>query len=196
MKKTHQIGLMTALLAGIAFTTYAQDPVQSASTPASSDKEFRLSVGPEFGLPIGNFSNAYNWAFGGSVQADIPILSRFYVTVNAGYDDAFVKTNTGDDNPGRNLQLIPVKAGLKYFFFDDLVYVQGQAGATFLGNKTDAGADKSAGFTYSPQVGVLVKLAPKNYIDAGFYWQQTQSFWTGESDLNTLGVRLAYSFGL
>ena len=196
MKKTHQIGLMTALLASVAFTTYAQDPVQSVSPSTSSDKEFRLSVGPEFGLPLGNFSNAYNWTFGGSVQADIPILSRFYVTVNAGYNEAFVKTNSGDDNPGRDLQLIPVKAGLKYFFFDDLVYVQGQAGATFLANKTETGADKSAGFTYSPQVGVLVKLAPKNYIDAGFYWQQTQSFWTGESDLNTLGVRLAYSFGL
>jgi hypothetical protein len=196
MKKTHQIGLMTALFASVALTTFAQDPVQSTSTTTSSDKEFRLSVGPEFGLPIGNFSNAYNWIFGGSVQADIPILPRFYVTVNAGYDDAFVKTSSGDDYSGRNLQLIPVKAGLKYFVFDDLVYVQGQAGATFLGNKTDAGADKSAGFTYSPQVGVLLKLAPKNYIDAGFYWQQTQSFWTGGSDLNTLGVRLAYSFGL
>jgi hypothetical protein len=196
MKKTHQIGLMTALFASVALTTFAQDPVQSTSTTTSSDAAFRLSVGPEFGLPIGDFSNAYNWIFGGSVQADIPILSRFYVTVNAGYDDAFVKTNSGDDFSGRNLQLIPVKAGLKYFAFEDLVYVQGQAGATFLGNKTDAGADKSAGFTYSPQVGVLLKLAPKNYIDAGFYWQQTQSFWTGGSDLNALGVRLAYSFGL
>jgi hypothetical protein len=196
MKKTHQIGLMTALFASVALTTFAQDQVQSSSAPASSDKEFRLSVGPDFGLPIGNFSNAYSWIFGGSVQADIPILSKFYVTVNAGYDDAFVKTNPGDDYSGRNLQLIPVKAGLKYFVFGDLVYVQGQAGATFLGNKTDAGADKSAGFTYSPQVGVLLKLAPKNYIDAGFYWQQTQSFWTGGSDLNTLGVQVAYSFGL
>src|ERR1700744_3578027 len=153
MKKTHQIGLMTALFASVALTTFAQDPVQSTSTPASSDKEFRLSVGPEFGLPVGNFSNAYNWTFGGSVQADIPILPRFYVTVNAGYNDAFVKSGSGGGNPGRNLQLIPVKAGLKYFVFGDLVYVQGQAGATFLGNKTDAGADKSAGFTYSPQVG-------------------------------------------
>ena len=87
MKKTHQIGLMTVLFASVALTPFAQDPVQSSLNPASSDKEFRLSVGPGFGLPIGNFS--------------------------------------GDD-----------------------------------------------------------------------YWQQTQSFWTGASDLNKLGVQVAYSFGL
>jgi hypothetical protein len=108
MKKTHQIGLMTALFAGVALTTFAQDPVQSSSTPASSDAAFRLSVGLGFGLPI-DFSNAYNWIFSGSVQADIPILPGF---------------------------------------------------------------------------------------DAGFYWQQAQIFWTGGSDLNTLGVEVAYSFGL
>jgi hypothetical protein len=76
------------------------------------------------------------------------------------------------------------------------LYVQGQAGATILANKSEVSADKSAGFTYSPQVGVLVKLAPKNYIDAGVYFQQTSSFWNGGSDLNTLGVEVAYSFGL
>jgi hypothetical protein len=70
MKKTHQIGLMAALLAGIAFTTPAQDPVQSISTPASSDAAFRLSAGPESGLPTGNFSNAYDWTFGGSLRTD------------------------------------------------------------------------------------------------------------------------------
>ena len=87
MKKTHQIGLMTVLFAGVALTPFAQDQVQISSIPASSDKEFRLSVGPNFGLPIGNFSG-------------------------------------------------------------------------------------------------------------GDYWQQIQSFWTGGSDLNTLGVQVAYSFGL
>jgi len=87
MRKTHQIGLMTVLFAGVALTPFAQDQVQSPSTPASSDAAFSLSVGPGFGLPIGHFS--------------------------------------GDD-----------------------------------------------------------------------YWQQTQSLWTGGSDLNTLGVQVAYSFGL
>ncbi len=84
---------MTALFAGVALTTLALDPVQSFCTPASSDEEFKKSVGPEFGFPIGNFSNACNWTLGDSVRADIPFLPMFYVTVDGGYDDALVKTN-------------------------------------------------------------------------------------------------------
>jgi hypothetical protein len=201
MKTTPKIGVMTALFAmlslGSAITAQAQDAAPGKSTPAhstSDNKEFRLSVGPDFGLPTGNFNTGYSWAVGGSVQADIPIIPNFYVTVNAGYDDAFVRSN---EFPGRNLQMIPVKAGLKYFFIDNLLYVQGTAGAAFLGNKSDAGADKSAGFLWSPQVGVLVKLAPKNYIDAGVYYQQTQNFWNdGGGNIALVGIRLAYTLGL
>ena len=72
MKKTHQIGLMTALLAGMAFTI-PQDRVQRASLPASSDAAFRLSDAPGSGLSTGNLSNAYDWAFDGCLQPDNPV---------------------------------------------------------------------------------------------------------------------------
>jgi hypothetical protein len=196
MKTTRKIGVVTALLVSFAFASQAQTPTTGSASPSQPDKEFRLSVGPEATLPLGDFSNAYNWSIGGSVQADIPVISHLYVTVNAGYQDVLAKSGNEFSNV-QNLQLIPLKAGLKYFFLGDLVYVQGQAGATILANKSDAFADKSAGFTYSPQVGVLLKLAPKNYLDAGFYYQSTQSFWNdGPGTLNTLGLRVAYTFGL
>jgi len=72
MKKTHQIGLMTALLAGVAFTP-PQNPVQSSSIPAPSDAAFRLSDAPGPGLSTGNLSNAYDWAFDGCLQPDNPV---------------------------------------------------------------------------------------------------------------------------
>jgi hypothetical protein len=200
MKTTRKIGVVTALFLGLALASRAQDatpPNSSSSSSSSDNKEFRLSVGPEFGLPIGNLSQAYSWIFGGSIQADIPIVNNLYAVVNFAYDDAYVKTNPGADFPSRNLQLITPKGGLKYFFFDNLIYVQGTAGVTILGNHADAGADKTSGFAYSPQVGVLLKLAPKNYIDAGFYFQQAQSFWnSGGGNVSTLGLRLAYTLGL
>ena len=191
MKTTRKIGVVTALLVSLAFASRAQTSTPPVKT--SSDNEWRLSVGPEAGLPLGNFSNGYNWIFGGSAQLDIPIVHSLYVTVNAGYDNVFAKNG---ENTGPNLQLIPLKAGLKYFFVGDLVYVQAQAGATILANKTDAFADKSAGFTYAPQVGVLLKLAPKNYLDIGFRFEGTSSFYNNGSSLNTLGLRVAYTFGL
>ena len=200
MKTTRKIGLVTALLVGVVFTSKAQSTTPGTSTTTNSgssdNSEFRLSVGPEFGLPIGNLSSAYSWTFGGSIQADIPIVNNLYAVVNFAYDDAYVKTNPGEF-PSRNLQLITPKGGLKYFVFDNLIYVQGTAGVTILGNHADAHADKTSGFAYSPQVGVLLKLAPKNYIDAGFYFQQAQSFWNnGGGNVSTLGLRLAYTLGL
>lgn len=193
MKTTRKIGIVTALLVSFAFASKAQTNTGNGNAAASSSgKEWRISVGPETGIPTGNYSNAYGWFFGGSAQLDIPVYHDLYVTVNAGYDDLVAKKNI----PNINVQVIPVKAGLKYFFWKDLVYVQGQAGVTFLGNKTDLNADKSAAFTYTPQVGVLLKLAPKNYLDLGFRWEQTNAFYDGGSHLSTLGLRVAYSFGL
>jgi len=199
MRTTRKIGLVTALLVSAAVSTQAQ--TTSVASPAGSsnyNKEFRLSVGPDFGLPISDLSRGYNWSVGGSIQADIPVITNLYVTVNAGYRDIFSKSGSEfTGSTGQDLQTIPLKAGLKYFFVDNFLYVQGQAGATILANKNNAQADKSAGFTYSPQVGVLIKLAKKNYLDAGFYWESTQSFWNdGSGTLNMLGLRLAYTLGL
>ena len=64
---------MAALLAGVAFTTPSPDPARSTSTSISSDAVFSLSAGAESGLPTGNFSNVYDWTFGGSLQADDPV---------------------------------------------------------------------------------------------------------------------------
>jgi hypothetical protein len=179
------------LLVGLAFTSKAQ-----SSTPSSSSKqEFRLSVGPDAGIPLGDLSNGYNWNIGGSVQLDIPVIRDLYVTVNAGYNNFFVK-NDQKVVADKNLQLIPVKAGLKYFPGGSIFYVQGEAGASFLTNKTDLKADKSAGFVYAPQVGVLLKLAPKNYIDLGVRFESVTAFYDGGSANNFLGLRAAYSFGL
>jgi hypothetical protein len=193
MRTTRKIGVVTALLVSSAFASRAQTSTPPSSAAWSADKEWRISVGPEAGLPIGNYSNSYNWFFGGSAQLDIPVIHSLYVTVNGGYEDVFSKT--GEFTP-KNLQLIPAKAGLKYFFLGDLVYIQAQAGATFLGNKSDVQADKSAAFVYAPQVGVLLKLAPRNYIDVGFRFEQTSSFYNGGSNFSTLGLRVAYTFGL
>ncbi|WP_229688764.1 outer membrane beta-barrel protein [Puia dinghuensis] len=197
MKKTRKIGIVTALLVSLSLASQAQTTTSGNSSSGTTGKEWRISVGPDAGIPLGDFSNEYNWNFGGSAQVDIPIIKSLYVTVNAGYQNFFVKNGSFADNVAdKNLQLIPVKAGLKYFFLGDLLYVQGEAGASFLANKSDVGASNAAAFVYAPQVGVLLKLAPKNYIDVGFRFEGTSSFYNGGSSNNFLGLRVAYAFGL
>ena len=192
MKATLKIGIVSALLVSSTLVGKAQTSLSAAG----SKQEFRLSVGPDAGIPLGNMSNSYNWNFGGSVQADIPVINNLYVTVNAGYNNFFVKKNLPDGGVNKNMELVPVKAGLKYFPVGNIFYVQGEAGASFLANKSDLGADKSAAFVYAPQVGVLLKLADKNYIDLGVRFESTAAFYNGGNTNYFLGLRAAYSFGL
>jgi hypothetical protein len=192
MKTKHKVGLAAlALLVFLAYTGRAK----AQDAPKSSKQEFRLSVGPEAGIPVGDLSNAYDWSIGGSVQADIPLVQYLYVTVNAGYNNFFIKDNIKKLG-GHNMQLIPVKAGLKYFPVGNIFYVQGEAGVSFLANKTDLEANKSTAFVYAPQIGALIPLAPRNYLDVGFRWESSSSFYDGGSYANFLGLRVAYSFGL
>jgi len=192
MKTKHKLGL--AALAFLGFLAYA-GKAKAQEAPAAAKQEFRLSVGPEIGLPIGSLKDSYNWNLGGSVQADIPVVQNLYVTVNAGYNNFFIKDEFKQVG-GKNMQLIPVKAGLKYFPVGNIFYVQGEAGVSFLANKSDLQADKSTAFVYAPQIGALLKLAPKNYLDIGFRWESTSTFYDGGSYANFLGLRVAYSFGL
>lgn len=175
-----------ALLMGFVTTTRAQS--------ADTKPDIILSAGPDAGLPLGNFKDNFNWSIGGSIQGDFAVVKRaLYVTVNAGYDNFFSANNAYAN--GKNLELIPVKAGLKYYPVKNL-YIQGQAGVSFLVNKSDLGADNSAVFAYSPQIGYLIPLGGKNYLDAGVKFESDAKFVNDGSTSNFLGLHVAYAFGL
>jgi hypothetical protein len=152
----------------------------------------RLSIGADGGIPIGSLNNTYNWSFGGSIQGDFPIVKdQLYVTLNSGYNAIFAR----DQSNLPDIHLIPVKAGLKYFIVKQ-VYIQGEAGVSFLTDKNNLNADKTAAFVYAPQAGVLLNLGGKNYIDAGFRFESNQKFFDGGNTNNYLALRIAYAFGL
>lgn len=185
---------MVLAFAGLSVAAKAQ----TTSTSTTTNNGIRYSIGVEAGIPVGNFKDAYKWNFGGSVQADIPVASQLFVTVNAGFNNVFGKKDlagvAGADVP--NVQLLPVKAGLKYFVIPNF-YVQGEAGAAFLLNKDKAGYDKSTAFVYAPQVGVQFPVsASGNFIDAGVRYEATTKYTTGvdNSKVSFLGLRVAYGF--
>ncbi len=149
----------------------------------------RLSIGKDGGVPVGNLSNGYKWMIGLSLQTELPFIEqRLYGTLNSGYYLFFGKSGIS------NLNLIPLKAGLKYFLFGDL-YLQGEAGVSFLANKRHLEADKTAAFVYAPQVGYLFRLR-KNYIDIGVRFEGNSKFYQNGYDNNFLGLRISYSLDL
>ena len=94
-----------------------------------------------------------------------------------------------------NIQLLPAKAGLKYFLIPNF-YIQGEAGAAFLLNKSDLGDDKSAAFIYAPSIGYQFHIGGNSYIDAGVRYEASTKFNSvvDDSKVNFFGLRVAYGF--
>ncbi|SDP99510.1 hypothetical protein SAMN05428975_5042 [Mucilaginibacter sp. OK268] len=201
MKNTFKISALVLAFAGFAFGAKAQTttPTTTTTTSTTTNNGIRYSIGVDAGIPLGNFKDNYKWNLGGSVQADIPVISnQLFVTVNAGYNNIFGKKDIGGVAGAdvTNFQLIPVKAGLKYFVIPNF-YVQGEAGAAFLLNKKDVGVNKSTAFVYAPQVGVQFPISANgNFIDAGIRYEATTKYATGvdQSKVSFLGIRVAYGF--
>jgi hypothetical protein len=197
MKSTLKIATLVLAFAGLSVAAKAQTTTTTTSTSTKTTSNgVRYSIGVDAGIPTGNFNNAYKWNLGGSVQADIPVASQLFVTVNAGYNNVFGEKNVGStsvDVP--NIQLLPVKAGLKYFPISNF-YVQGEAGAAFLLNKSDYFNDKSTAFVYAPQVGVQFPVSGSSFIDAGVRYEATTKYSSAfnNSKVNFVGVRVAYGF--
>jgi hypothetical protein len=199
MKTTFKISALVLAFAGFALGAKAQTTTTSTSSSKTSTgpNGIVLSVGVDAGIPTGNLNNSYNWNIGGSVQADIPVIPhQLFVTVNGGYNSIQGKNNiAGTGLDATNIQLLPVKAGLKFFPISNF-YIQGEAGAAFLLNKSDLNDDKSAAFVYAPQIGVQFPLGGKSYIDAGVRYEATTKFNSAidDSKVNFIGLRVAYAF--
>ena len=197
MKSTLKIATLVLAFAGLSFAAKAQTTPATTSTTTSSG--IRYSIGVEAGIPVGNFKDSHKWNLGGSVQADIPVASQLFVTVNAGYNNVFSKKDQivgGATVDYANVQLLPVKAGLKFFPIPNF-YVQGEAGAAFLLNKSDYYNDKSVAFAYAPQIGVQFPVSANgNFIDAGIRYEATTKYASSfdNSKVQFLGLRVAYGF--
>jgi hypothetical protein len=195
MKSTLKISALFIAFAGLALGAKAQ--TASSSNSSTTSNGIVLSVGVDAGIPTGNLSNGYNWNIGGSLQADFPVLPQLFVTVNAGYNSFQGKDNAfGTGLTATNIQLLPVKAGLKFFPVSHF-YIQGEAGAAFALNKNDVGFDNSAAFIYAPQIGYQFPLGGKSYIDAGVRYEGSTDFTSNNdnSQINFFALRLAYAFG-
>jgi hypothetical protein len=196
MKTTFKISALVLAFAGFALGAKAQTTTTTTSKTTGSNGVI-LSVGVDAGIPTGNLNNTYNWNIGGSVQADIPVIQhQLFVTVNAGYNSIQGKKNIdGTGLDATNIQLLPVKAGLKFFPISNF-YIQGEAGAAFLLNKSNLNDDKSAAFVYAPQIGYQFPLGGKSYIDAGVRYEGTTKFNSAvdNSKVNFVGLRVAYAF--
>jgi hypothetical protein len=192
MKNTFKTSAFILAFAGFALGAKAQ-----TTTPATTTSNgVRFSIGADAGIPTGNLSKSYNWSLGGSLQADIPVANQLFVTVNAGYNNIYGKNNVaGSTLTAKDIELLPVKAGLKFFPVNNF-YIQGEAGAGFALNKADVGFNNAAAFIYAPQVGYQFPIGGQSFIDAGVRYEGSTKFNSNidDSKVNFFALRVAYGF--
>jgi hypothetical protein len=186
----------------------------TAKAQLSVPDSVRIGVGGEFGYALGIFgtgvntqtatpaATAYKYGTGITFHIDYPLNKAFCLTGSAGYMIFFP---TADALEGQqvilntkiaNFQIAPVKLGLKWFM-GQRFYFQGEAGETFLANKSQLYALNSYAFTWSPQMGLIMPLKKKHtYIDAGVRFESFASFYNDGAVNNFLGLHVAYTFNL
>ena len=169
--------LLTLLLvAGIAVSGFAQSKSDS-STAAKSGVKF--SIGAEAGLPVGQASDGYNLVLGGSVKLEVPTSTNTYLTLSAGYNAFFLKSEfKGFDIPSTS-GFVPVKAGLKCYTSN--FFVEAQAGIVW---STESGGGHA--FAWSPGIGYT--------FNKGFEIGARYEGWTNDGTVGQISARIAYRF--
>lgn len=141
----------------------------------------KFSIGVDAGLPVGNASNVYTFAIGGSLKYDMPIGSGAFVNLSAGYQSFMVKSALKDIGFPSSSGFIPVKVGLKYYFDGQGFYGEAQVGAAF---STESGGGKA--FAYAPGVGYT--------LDGGLDLGVRYEGWSHDGTISQVALRVAYSF--
>lgn len=174
--------LLTAIAGMFAFSN-----VSAQTDPAMGGS--KLGIGAEFAFPTGDFGDASDFGYGGSLQFQTPIIEKLNFTASGGYLNFKGKEY---DVPGLgtlgggNAGFIPVKAGINYFLAENF-YVGGELGAAFA-----TGDNSGTAFVYTPHIGVEFPVADKGSIDLGARYEA----WSDNGTLRFIGLRLAYNFGL
>jgi hypothetical protein len=160
---------------------------------AQTKSTTQLSIGGEFGVPVGQASEVYGKVLGASLKFEVPVSkSPFSIVVTSGISSFLVKFDyTGILN---NASYIPVEAGGKYYF-SKIGYFEADFGVSNNIN-TNYTAGKTA-FIYSPVIGLSAPTNKpnkhKHTIDIGLRYEgRVESGGT----IGQLAIRLAYRFPL
>jgi hypothetical protein len=165
---------------------------------AQTKSATQLSIGGEFGLPVGQIASVYGTVFGASVKLEIPVFqSSAFFTITGGISDYVVKLDytypatAGIKTNILPLTYIPFEIGGKYYF-SKIGYFEGDLGVSNNINSNYSAAKMA--FIYSPVVGFS---APTNKhtatVDIGLRYEgRVESGGT----VSQFALRVAYRFKL
>lgn len=143
---------------------------------------WRLGIGLEAGVPTGNAHNISNVELGATVRLQYDVGSNFAYTLTSGFYNMFGKQADGSNYRYSSRGIVPLKAGIKAFFADNLYF----------------GAEVGAGFETINEGNTKLILSPalgfaNQTWDVGLRYEN----FSGQSDnYGLVGLRVAYAFKL
>lgn len=194
MKMTGKIKMLFVFAIAMMFASNVQ--AQETTNEATNyDQGFRLGFGANAGYSV---NDPYKLSLGADVRGQYDLSQRYSLTLTTGYTNLFVSKADAfpDQTEGKDLGIIPAKAGFKAFIWEDQFYVMGEAGAAFAVSNVDNTRDKTS-LLLSPSIGYATK-----YIDVSLNYTHYNHFDRFNSNgslgrgVGQVGVRLAYGFQL
>lgn len=165
-----------------ATAAHAQNTLHLSS--AKSKSVLRLGLGLEGGYVTKNFSN---FELGGTARLQYDLANNLSVMLTPGFYHFFAKNGefqaTNKGLYSNDLNVIPVKAGVKSFFAQNF-YISAEAGAGFELNHA-----QQTKLILSPGIG----YAGNKGLDLGVRYE---NFSGNHSNYGLIGLRLAYGFKL
>jgi hypothetical protein len=158
--------------------------VKAQTTPAD---KLRFGIGLEVGAPTGNAHDVSNFELGGTARLQYGLSDNLALTLTSGYYNMFGKEAGNSGVKFNSLGVVPVKAGIKAFFAQNL-YFGAEVGAGFEVHTPIPGTEKDTKLILAPGIG----YASKSW-DVGLRYEN----FSGQSNnYGLVGLRVAYGFGL
>ncbi len=195
MKK---ILLLSVLLVGFAYSTFAQNYYDEPSP--------KISAGFGFGAAVGPYSGAYPAAGSLNVKFEYPISDSkvniifttgytFYVSSN-GYSTGVYYDDYGSESysSGSLVSFIPVEIGIKAFVYNR-IFVEGDVGASFNINSSSSDyTNKKVALIYSPSAGYSIPFGSTKFgVDLSLGYENRLETGGGYSQI---AFKAAFNFSL
>lgn len=163
----------------------------------------QVSLALDLGLPLGDFGDFASLIVGPSVGFELPVGDNLGITAQLGYQIVTLK----DDNPFiKSYSMIPIQAGLKYYFMDQQegFYGHGQVGVhsttittedfTILGVTVPGTSDSSTNLSWAIGAGYQLEK-----LDIGIRYNSIMPDGDapdGTSSSSYIGLRIGYLLNL
>lgn len=153
----------------------------------------QLSFGIDAGIPLGDDADLYSLSVGPAVGFELPLGNKLGLTAQLAYQIALVKS----EFDGFSFSLLPIQAGLKYYFMESQegFYGHAQLGVHSVNSKFEffgvSISDTQTDLSWAIGAGYQMEK-----LDIGLRYNVITNGGDGFENTSYIGIRIAYLLSL